>query len=84
MAGMAPPVGMTKSGPLAAQSSRASQGTKARVQGRRQNPRQPAPPQDRGRYRRAVIEHTDGTELQVDVVGLDLTALIDTRQVVKE
>jgi len=31
---------------------------------------------------RAVIEHTDGTKLQVDVVGLDLTALIDTRQVV--
>jgi hypothetical protein len=29
----------------------------------------------------AVIEHTDGTKLQVDVVGLDLTALIDTRQV---
>ena len=27
-------------------------------------------------------EHTDGTKLQVDVVGLDLTALIDTRQVV--
>ena len=32
---------------------------------------------------RAVIEHTDGTKLQVDVVGLDLTALIDTRQVVE-
>jgi len=31
---------------------------------------------------RAVIEHTDGTKLQVDVVGLDLTALIDTWQVV--
>jgi hypothetical protein len=31
---------------------------------------------------RAVIEHTDGTKLQVDVVGLDLTALIDTRLVV--
>jgi hypothetical protein len=30
-----------------------------------------------------VIEHTDGTKLQVDVVGLDLTALIDTRQVVE-
>jgi hypothetical protein len=29
-----------------------------------------------------VIEDTDGTKLQVDVVGLDLTALIDTRQVV--
>jgi hypothetical protein len=25
----------------------------------------------------------DGTKLQVDVVGLDLTALIDTRQVVE-
>ncbi|HKC93564.1 MAG TPA: hypothetical protein VKB81_06035 [Nitrospira sp.] len=31
---------------------------------------------------RAVTEHTDGTKLQVDVVGLDLTALIDTWQVV--
>jgi len=31
---------------------------------------------------RAAIEHTDGTKLQVDVVGLDLTALIDTWQVV--
>ena len=31
---------------------------------------------------RAVIEHTDGLKLQVDVVGPDLTALIDTRQVV--
>jgi len=31
---------------------------------------------------RAVIERTDGTKLQVDVAGLDLTALIDTRQVV--
>jgi hypothetical protein len=31
---------------------------------------------------KAVIEDTDGTKLQVDVVGLDLTALIDTRQVV--
>jgi len=30
---------------------------------------------------RAVIEHNDGLKLQVDVVGLDLTALIDTRQV---
>ena len=33
---------------------------------------------------RAVIQHTDGIKLQVDVVGLDLTALIDTKQVVKE
>jgi len=32
---------------------------------------------------RAVTEHTDGTKLQVDVVGVDLTALIDTRQVVE-
>ena len=32
---------------------------------------------------RAVIQHTDGIKLQVDVVGLDLTALIDTRQVVE-
>jgi hypothetical protein len=28
---------------------------------------------------RALIEHTDGTKLQVDVLGLDLTALVDTR-----
>ena len=32
---------------------------------------------------RAVIQDTDGTKLQVDVVGLDLTPLIDTRQVVE-
>jgi transcription antitermination factor NusG len=32
---------------------------------------------------RAVIQHTDGLKLQIDVVGLDLTALIDTRQVVE-
>ena len=33
---------------------------------------------------RAVIQGDDGiTKLQVDVVGLDLTALIDTRQVVE-
>jgi len=30
---------------------------------------------------RAVIQDDDGVKLQVDVVGLDLTALIDTRQV---
>ena len=28
-----------------------------------------------------MIQDTDGIKLQVDVVGLDLTALIDTRQV---
>jgi transcription antitermination factor NusG len=33
---------------------------------------------------RAVIHDNDGIKLQVDVVGLDLTALIDTRQVVKK
>ena len=32
---------------------------------------------------RAVMQHTDGLMLQVDVVGLDVTALIDTRQVVE-
>ena len=32
---------------------------------------------------RAVIHDDDGTKLQVDVVGLDLTALIDTRQIVE-
>ena len=30
---------------------------------------------------RAVIQDDDGIKVQVDVVGLDLTALIDTRQV---
>ena len=32
---------------------------------------------------KAVIKDSDGTKLQVDVVGLDLTALIDTRQVLE-
>ena len=32
---------------------------------------------------RTVIQDDDGVKLQVDVVGLDLTALIDTRQVVE-
>ena len=32
---------------------------------------------------RAVIHDDDGINLQVDVVGLELTALIDTRQVVE-
>jgi len=32
---------------------------------------------------KAIIEHADGTKLQVDVVGLDLTTLIDKRQVVE-
>ena len=32
---------------------------------------------------KAVIKDSDGAKLQVDVVGLDLTALIDTRQVVE-
>ena len=32
---------------------------------------------------RAVIQDDDGIRLQVDVVGLDLTALIATRQVVE-
>ena len=30
---------------------------------------------------RVVTQHTDGTKLQIDVIGLDLTALIDTWQV---
>ena len=33
---------------------------------------------------RAVIQDDDGIKLQVDVIGLDLTALIDTRQVVDD
>ena len=32
---------------------------------------------------RAVIQDADGIKLQVDIVGLDLTALIDTTQVVE-
>ena len=32
---------------------------------------------------KAVVQDDDGTKLQVDVVGLDLTALIDLRQVVE-
>ena len=32
---------------------------------------------------RAVIEKSDGIKLQMDVISLDLTALIDTRQVVE-
>ena len=32
---------------------------------------------------RAVVQSDDGIKLQVDVVGLDLTALIDTWQVVE-
>ena len=32
---------------------------------------------------RAVIQDGNETKLQVDIVGLDLTALIDTRQVVE-
>ena len=32
---------------------------------------------------RAVIHDDDGVKLQVDVVGLDLTALIDTGQVIE-
>ena len=32
---------------------------------------------------RAVIQDGNETKLQVDVVGLDITALIDTRQVVE-
>ena len=33
---------------------------------------------------RAVIQDENVVKLQVDVVGLDLTALIDTRQVVDD
>ena len=32
---------------------------------------------------RAVAQHANGIKLQVEVVGLELTALIDTRQVVE-
>jgi hypothetical protein len=47
----------------------------------RQNPREPTSRQDA--VVRAVIQNADGIRLQLDVVGLDLTALIDTRQVVE-
>jgi hypothetical protein len=33
---------------------------------------------------KAIIDQTDGMKLQVDVVGLDITALIDLRQVVQD
>jgi hypothetical protein len=33
---------------------------------------------------KAVINQTEGVKLQVDVVGLDLTALVDLRQVVQD
>jgi len=33
---------------------------------------------------RAVMHNTDGIKLQVDVVGIDLTALIEEWQIVKE
>jgi hypothetical protein len=42
---------------------------------------------DRGKIEdavvKAVVQDDDGSKLQVDVVGLDLTALIDTWQVVE-
>jgi transcription antitermination factor NusG len=33
---------------------------------------------------KAIMEEGDGVKLQVDVVGLDVTALIDPRQVVAD
>ena len=33
---------------------------------------------------KAIVEEGDGVKLQVDVVGLDVTALIDPRQVVAD
>jgi transcription antitermination factor NusG len=33
---------------------------------------------------KAIVEDGDGLKLQVDVVGLDVTALIDPRQVVDD
>jgi len=62
---------------------RASQGTKARVQGRRQNRVNLHHGKIEDAVVRAAIQDDDGIKLQVDVVGLDLTALIDTRQVVE-
>ena len=54
------------------------------------NPQRGGPKEDNDYLRvtthavvRAVIQGDDGIKLQVDVVGLDLTALIDTRQVVE-
>ena len=51
--------------------------------GKPQNPRQPAPRKIEDAIVRAVIPHTHGIKLQVDVVGLDLTALIDWWHVVE-
>jgi transcription antitermination factor NusG len=33
---------------------------------------------------KAIVEDADGVKLQIDVVGLDVTALIDPRQVVDD
>ena len=33
---------------------------------------------------KAIVEEGDGVKLQIDVVGLDVTALIDPRQVVAD
>jgi hypothetical protein len=59
-------------------SSRASpkEARRSIFQGRLQNPREPAPRQIEDAVVRAVIHDDDGIKLQVDVVGLDLTALI--------
>jgi transcription antitermination factor NusG len=33
---------------------------------------------------KAIVEDADGVKLQIDVVGLDVTALIDPRQVLDD
>jgi hypothetical protein len=63
--------------------SRASQRTNARVQGRDKIRVNLHHGKIENAVVRAVIQDDDGIKLQVDVVGLDLTALIDTKQVVE-
>ena len=63
--------------------SRASQRTNARVQGRDKIRVNLHHGKIEDAVVRAVVQDEDGIKLQVDVVGLDLTALIDTRQVVE-
>jgi len=61
--------------------SRASQGTKARVEVGDKIRVDLHHGKIEDAVVRAVIQDNDGVKLQVDVVGLDLTVLIDTRQV---
>jgi len=68
-------------GTLKVHSSRAGQGTKARVEVGDKIRVDLHHGKIEDAVVRAVIQDNDGVKLQVDVVGLDLTVLIDTRQV---